>query len=235
MRPDLGDGGVLSTLALLPLAAQEAAPKDHAHDHSHDHAHDHGHSHTGTQTETPAGGRAAEIAKGYFADDEVKPRVLGDWEGEWQSVYPYLQDGTLDPVMAHKAAQGDKTAAEHRATYEAGYRTDTDRIVIAGDEVAFTTQGTTRRATYRSDGFEILTYAKGNRGVRFVFAKVAGDEGTPAFIQFSDHIIAPQKAGHYHLYWGDDRAALLAEVEHWPTYYPAAMDGAQIREEMMAH
>jgi len=55
------------------------------------------------------------------------------------------------------------------------------------------------------------------------------------FIQFSDHGIAPNKAGHYHLYWGDDRAALLEEVTNWPTYYPSSMEAKEIVSEMKAH
>ena len=35
--------------------------------------------------------------------------------------------------------------------------------------------------------------------------------------------------------WGDDRAALLQEVDHWPTYYPAALTPAEIVAEMQAH
>ena len=88
---------------------------------------------------------------------------------------------------------------------------------------------------YADDGRETLTYEKGNRGVRYIFRKVSGDDGAPQFIQFSDHAIAPLKAGHYHLYWGEDRAALLNEITNWPTYYPSALDGAQIVAEMLAH
>lgn len=137
--------------------------------------------------------------------------------------------------MAHKAERGDKSAAEYRAYYEAGYRTDVDRIVIAGDRVSFHRGGAVVSGRYASDGRETLTYEKGNRGVRYVFRKVAGDEKAPQFIQFSDHAIAPVKADHYHLYWGEDRAALLEELRHWPTYYPAALNGAQIVAEMLAH
>lgn len=46
-------------------------------------------------------------------------------------------------------------------------------------------------------GDEVLTFAKGN------------------------HRIYPTEAEHFHLYWGDDRAALLVEVVNWPTYYPS--------------
>lgn len=192
----------------------------HAHGHSHDHAHSHGDD---------------QIYKGYFEDGQVKDRALSDWAGDWQSVYPYLQDGTLDPVMAHKAESGDQSADEYKAYYEIGYRTDVDRIEIDGDTVRFVREGKSLEARYVSDGYEILTYKKGNRGVRFIFKKVEGDADAPQFIQFSDHKIAPEKADHYHLYWGNDRAALLEEVTNWPTYYPSSLSAKEIVEEMMAH
>ena len=40
---------------------------------------------------------------GYFDDKDVKDRELSDWSGEWQSVYPFLQDGTLDQVFEYKS------------------------------------------------------------------------------------------------------------------------------------
>ncbi|MGO4315204.1 metal-binding protein ZinT [Agrobacterium sp. MCAB5] len=210
---------------LLMTAPALAAGKDKtstAHSHSHDHSHG--------QTEAEK-----QIYKGYFEDAQVKPRMLSDWEGDWQSVYPYLLNGSLDGIMAEKAAHGDKTAAEYRAYYEIGYKTDVNRITIKGDNVAFYKEGKPTQGTYVSDGQEILTYKKGNRGVRYMFKKTGGDADAPQFIQFSDHTIAPKKAGHYHLYWGNDRKALLDEVTNWPTYYPFQMDGPEIVEEMAAH
>ncbi len=209
-------GTLVLAAALLAGPAIEtgyAAEKAHTHDH----------------------GQAGSASKGYFYDSQVKARALSDWEGDWQSIYPYLKDGTLDPVMAHKAEKGEKTAAQYRDYYETGYKTDTNRIVIDGQKVTFYTGDKSVSGDYVSDGYEILTYEKGNRGVRFIFRKSAGDAAAPEYIQFSDHIIAPQKAGHYHLYWGNDRAKVLAELTNWPTYFPSSMDGKQILEEMLAH
>ncbi|WP_394893575.1 ZinT family metal-binding protein [Mesorhizobium sp. AaZ16] len=176
-----------------------------------------------------------QIYKGYFEDNQVKDRTLTDWAGDWQSVYAYLKDGTLDPVMAHKAKGGDKSAEEYKAYYEVGYRTDVERIEISGDTATFYKDGKPLKARYASDGYEILTYEKGNRGVRFIFKKTEGDADAPQYIQFSDHKIAPEIADHYHLYWGNDRAALLEEVTNWPTYYPSSRSAKEIVEEMMAH
>lgn len=205
-----GAMGLTMMLAAGHAGAETAAKHDHAHTHS-------------------------AVSKGYFEDHQVQPRALGDWEGEWQSVYAYLQDGTLDPVMAHKAEHGDKSAAEYRAYYDTGYKTDITHITIEGAQVTFTSGTGAASGQYQPDGHEVLTYAKGNRGVRYVFRKVSGDKAAPGFIQFSDHIIAPQKADHFHLYWGDDRQALLAQLQNWPTYYPASLSGPQIADEMMAH
>lgn len=220
----LRHAAALATGALLALSAPALA-SDTA-EKSHDHDHDHSHAESKQQ---------AEIYKGYFEDSQIEARALSDWEGDWQSVYPYLMDGSLAPVMEHKAEHGDKTAEEYRAYYEIGYATDVDRIEIAGDQVTFHEGDSSVSGTYADDGYEILTYKKGNRGVRFIFQKTEGDEDAPDYIQFSDHRIAPAKADHYHLYWGDDRAALLEEVTNWPTYYPADLTVDQIVEEMTAH
>lgn len=217
--------GMLSVTASQWALAQSSDGKhDHgnAHHHEHDHAHEHHHD--------------EDIYAGYFDDDQVEDRSLADWQGDWQSVYPYLQDGTLDEVMAAKAADSaDKTADDYRAYYQKGYRTDIERIVIDGSNVTFHDPQGMRSGEYAYDGYEILTYEAGNRGVRYIFERQAGGAAMPEFIQFSDHAIAPHDAEHFHLYWGDDRQALLDEVEHWPTYYSADLDGRSIAEEMLTH
>ncbi|CDQ20683.1 metal ABC transporter solute-binding protein, Zn/Mn family [Halobacillus karajensis] len=197
----------------------EKEEKD-GHDHDHNHSHDQGEE---------------KIYEGYFKDSQVKDRPLSDWEGDWQSLYPYLQDGTLDDVFAHKAEEGDKTAKEYKEYYTEGYQTDVDRIVIRGNTVSFYEKGKETSGEYHYDGYEILTYEAGNRGVRYIFERSEEVEELPAYIQFSDHSIDPTVADHYHLYWGDDRNALLEEVTNWPTYYPSHMNGQEIAREMMAH
>jgi zinc transport system substrate-binding protein len=209
----------------IAVAGGSGKVHEHADGEAHDHAgHDHAHSHGDPQ-----------IYKGYFEDSQVKDRPLSDYAGDWQSVYPYLKDGTLDPVWKHKAEKGTSSVEDIRAEYEVGYKTDVNRITIEGDAVTFYKDGKPSKGTYAYGGKEILTYKKGNRGVRFIFKKTDGDAGAPQFIQFSDHGIAPNKADHYHLYWGDDRAALLNEVTNWPTYYPSSLKADEIVSEMKAH
>ena len=43
------------------------------------------------------------VANGYFSDADVKNRSLSDYSGNWQSVYPLLEKGTLDQVFELKS------------------------------------------------------------------------------------------------------------------------------------
>lgn len=229
----VGALAVVGSMLIGPMLAHAQASDGtgttkQGHDYDHHHGHDHAHSHA----QDPV---SQNIQRGLFLDGQVQARPLANWEGDWQSVYPLLLDGTLDKVMAHKAETGSKSVEAYRAEYEVGYRTNIDRIVIDGSNVAFYKDDQILQGTYEDDGYETLVYKAGNRGVRYIFQKTSGDEGAPDFIQFSDHGITPEQAGHYHLYWGNDRAALLEEVINWPTYYPSRMSKEGVAEEMLAH
>ncbi len=180
------------------------------------------------------------VYNGYFKDKAVKDRKLSDWSGNWQSVYPYLEDGTLDAVMDYKAkkSDGQMTAQEYKDYYKTGYQTDVNKIMIDGkkNSITYEKNGEKKTVTYKYAGKEILTYPKGNRGVRFMFTATDPDAGEYKYIQFSDHGIAPEKAEHFHLYWGgESHEKLHKELDHWPTYYSSDLSGKEIAQEINAH
>nr|WP_139843889.1 metal-binding protein ZinT [Enterococcus sp. 9E7_DIV0242]OTP13676.1 hypothetical protein A5888_003154 [Enterococcus sp. 9E7_DIV0242] len=186
---------------------------------------DHEHSHA----KTPA-------AEGIFEDAEVADRTLSDWAGEWQSVFPYLEVGSLDEVFEHKAEEGEKTAEEYKEYYRIGYQTDIERIDIYQELISFYRDGEWFAGNYAYAGYKILTYESGKKGVRYLFDKVSGEEEAPKSVQFSDHIIAPEKSAHYHIYFGDmSHEELLKEMENWPTYYPASLSVQDVVHEMLYH
>ncbi|MGT2666468.1 metal ABC transporter solute-binding protein, Zn/Mn family [Streptococcus rifensis] len=178
------------------------------------------------------------VYNGYFEDSDVADRELSDYAGDWQSVYPYLLDGTFDQVWDYKAkkSNGAMTAEEYKDYYDIGYKTDVEQIKIDGDTMEFFVDGKGHKNTYKYVGYEILTYKKGNRGVRFLFEATNEDAGDYKYVQFSDHNIAPVKTGHFHIYFGSDsQEKLLEELENWPTYYPTGMSSFEIAQEMLAH
>ncbi|MBP2100097.1 ZinT/AdcA family metal-binding protein [Enterococcus rivorum] len=170
-----------------------------------------------------------------FTDDEVKDRSLADWEGQWQSAYPYVLDGTLDEVFKNKEKENnEKTFSEYKEYYAKGFQTEVEKIDIKENTVAFHQKDKSHVGEYKYEGYEILTYESGKRGVRYLFSKEAGDEEAPKSIQFSDHEIEPTKVSHFHLYFGNEsHETLLKELGNWPTYYPEQMTGADIAHEMM--
>lgn len=88
----------------------------------------------------------------------------------------------------------------------------------------------------RDKGYQIYDYKSGSRGVRYFFEATDGDADAPKYVQFSDHGIAPGKAEHFHIYFGNEGFdALSQEMEHWPTYYPMDMSGDEIKEDMLEH
>lgn len=180
---------------------------------------------------------AQTVYNGYFEDSAVKDRPLSDYAGEWQSVYPYLLDGTLDQVWDYKAKiKGGMTAEEYKAYYDTGYKTDVDQINITDNTMEFVVGDKKEKFTYKYVGYKILTYKKGNRGVRFLFEATDANAGNYKYVQFSDHNIAPVKTGHFHIYFGGEtQEKLLEELENWPTYYPVGLTGLEIGQEMLAH
>ncbi|GGE24787.1 zinc ABC transporter substrate-binding protein AdcA [Streptococcus himalayensis] len=177
------------------------------------------------------------VQKGYFEDSAVKDRDLSDYVGQWQSVYPYLLDGTLDQVFDYKAKlTGQMTAAEYKDYYDNGYKTDVSAIKITDKTMEFTTNGETKKYTYKYVGKKILTYKKGNRGVRYMFEATDENAGQFKYVQFSDHNIAPVKTEHFHIFFGgESQEKLFDELENWPTYYPEDLSGQEIAQEMLAH
>lgn len=178
-----------------------------------------------------------KAAEGIFNDREVRERSLADWDGVWQSVYPYLLNGDLDPVFKKRAEQDKGQSAEAiKAYYRKGYATDVESIGIENNIMEFHVGNKVSACKYDYAGYKILTYASGRKGVRYLFeCKDAGSQA-PKYVQFSDHGIIPRQSAHYHIFMGNtSQEALLKEMDNWPTYYPFQLTSAQVVDEMLHH
>jgi zinc transport system substrate-binding protein len=176
---------------------------------------------------------------GAFTVKDIKNRALTDWAGDWQSVYPYLLDGTLNPVMEHKAEGGEKTAREYYEQYKTAYATDVDRLSITRNSMTFYRNGVSARANYAYKGTGVIAEDDGSLWVRYKFEALGNPpQGAPRYVMFSDHLYAPAKAEHFHLYASDESFdALMADTNpvNYPTYYPAGLTKNEIVEEMIGH
>lgn len=178
-----------------------------------------------------------KAADGVFDDKNVKDRKLEDWDGVWQSVYPLLLKGELDPVFRKKAQKDkSKTFDDIKAYYRKGYATHIERIGIENGTMEFHVGEQVSSCKYDYAGYKILNYVSGKKGVRYLFTCPDASSKAPKFVQFSDHIIGPRKSSHFHIFTGNtSQQALLAEMDSWPTYYPFQMTDEQVVDEMLHH
>jgi zinc transport system substrate-binding protein len=174
-----------------------------------------------------------------FTIADIKDRTLSDWAGDWQSVYPYLLDGTLNPVMEHKAESGEKTEREYFEQYKTAYVTDMDRVVITNDSMTFYRNGVPSTAKYAYKGTGIIPEDDGTLWVRYKFEAVGNPpSGVPKYIMFSDHLHAPAKPEHFHIYSSTiSFDALMEDTDpvNYPTYYPSTLTKDEIVAEMIGH
>lgn len=178
-----------------------------------------------------------QASLGVFSDKNVKDRELTDWDGVWQSVYPYLQSGELDPVFKMKAKKdSSQTFEQIKSYYRKGYASDVDIIGIENGVMSFQRGNKESSCKYDYSGYKILNYTSGKKGVRYLFeCKDAGSQA-PKYVQFSDHIIAPRKSSHFHIFMGNtSQEALLTEMNNWPTYYPYQLTTQQVVDDMLHH
>lgn len=185
----------------------------------------------------PLTAQEQQAAEGVFSDKDVRDRSLSDWDGVWQSVFPYLASGELDPVFKKKAEKdGSQTVESIKAYYQKGYATDVNMIGIENNTMEFHVGETVHTCKYDYAGYKILTYVSGKKGVRYLFECKDATSKAPKFVQFSDHTIGPRKSAHYHIFMGDtSQQALLKEMDNWPTYYPFQLTSAQVVDEMLHH
>ncbi|MGE9552989.1 metal-binding protein ZinT [Erwinia amylovora] len=198
----------------------------------HSYGHSHPHSHGAPMTEAEE-----KASHGVFNDGDVKDRSLTDWDGMWQSVYPVLVSGKMDPVFEKKAKEDpSKTSGQYKEYYKTGYATDVTEIGIENGVIEFHLNGQESSCHYAYSGYKILHYASGKKGVRYLFECKDPASKAPRFVQFSDHTIAPRQSAHFHLFMGNtSQEEILKEMDNWPTYFPYQLTSEQIVDDLLHH
>ena len=173
---------------------------EHEHDHDHDDD-EHEHKHE----------------KKEVSED----RTLSDYEGEWQSVYPFMDERFKKETASYMAeAEGFDSEDEAWDFFYKGNETDTRYVNIKGNSIEFIKEdGTKTSGIYEYDGF--YSDCWGETSIRYQFKNTDSKSDAPKYVQFDDHLNYPAQAEHFHVYCGDDAKAMLDIKYNWPTYYPA--------------
>lgn len=206
----------------------EAEEEEHHHHHDADEEHEHHHDdededehHHGKEVST-------------FDNHDVKDRNLSDWEGNWQSPYPFVLDGTLDEAWEEKAESGTMTAEEYKEYYKTGYKTDIASVSIKGNKITYTyNNGKSVSAKYKYVGYFIQLWSGGTKAAMYRFESTSKKSEAPRYIEINDHMIEPAKAEHFHIRMSNESFDAIEDPEkYWPTFFPASMTGEEIAEHL---
>ncbi len=213
------DMKVINLMDVLGDSAKVEELKEGMQEDEHEHDHDHD-KHVST-----------------FEDDEVKDRALSDWEGDWQSAYPLVLDGSLDEAWEHKAESGKMTAEEYKDYYTKGYKSDYNAISIHDDHIRFTDKdGKVTESDYKYTGYFIQDWSTGTRAAMYRFEAVDKESGAPVYIEFNDHIIEPEKAEHFHIRMSNESYDAIVDPEgNWPTFFDASLTPEGVCAEVIGH
>ncbi len=213
------DMKVINLMDILGDSAKVEELKEGMQEDEHDHDHDH----------------SKEVST--FEDDGVRDRPLSDWEGDWQSAYPLVLDGSLDEAWEHKAEDGSMTAEEYKDYYTKGYKSDYNAISIHDDHIKFTDKdGKVTESDYKYTGYFIQDWSTGTRAAMYRFEAVDKESGAPVYIEFNDHIIEPEKAEHFHIRMSNESYDSIVDPEgNWPTFFDAALSPDEVCEEVIGH
>ena len=166
---------------------------------------DHGHSHGDEE----------------FNPEDVKDRPMSDFDGNWISGIPIINDGSLDKYIEHSAEEKEISAEEQRAALLTRWASDYDNISIENNTL--TINGTS--VGYEYKGYRIVESDHGS-SVWYNYQISTPVDGMPTYITFNDHGYGAEEhadeheeIGHFHLKYGDESFDALIDNEDWATFY----------------
>ena len=168
-----------------------------------------------------------------ISEENITDRSLAEFNGEWQSIYPLLLDGTLDKFLEQQAAEdvnGNADKETMREKYRAIWACDVSGLKIAGNSISFIyADGTTTTAEYTYAGYSI-EYADDGciSGVRYQFETASED--APKYIQLDDHNHESSETEHFHIYFGNESFDKLLHSETTPYFIKADLTDEEIIE-----
>lgn len=163
--------------------------------------------------------------------------MLDDWNGRWQSAYPFALDGSLDKAFERLATSGKMTANEYKDYYIKAMETDIASITIEGNTIEYEyTDGHTWKSEYQYVGNHIQVWSGGTKAAMYRFEAVDKDSGVPVYIELNDHIIRPAKSGYFHFRASDTGFDDIEDPENrWARFYPADLNAEGMLEAFIAH
>ncbi|MDR0377655.1 MAG: zinc ABC transporter substrate-binding protein [Spirochaetaceae bacterium] len=183
---------------------------------------------------------------GEFDPANVKDRLMSDFSGSWKSGIPFLNNGSLDSYLAHRAEEEGKSTAEIKASLNSSWASDYDALTVTGNTLGIGN----RSAGYAYRGYEIVESDHG-ASVWYKYQITAPTGGLPAYIMFNDHGDGNEEehheeehhdehehegVAHIHFKYGNASFAALLERAGWAgMFFDADASAGEIVETLAGH
>jgi len=188
------------------------------------------------------GGHGHSHGDEEFNPDDVKDRPMSDFNGNWISGIPLINDGSLDEYIHHSAEESGVSEAAQKSALLTHWASDYDNITIENNTL--TIGGNS--ADYEYKGYRIVESDHG-ASVWYNYQIANPIDTMPAFITFSDHSYGAgehhdehhdehEEIGHFHFKYGGESFDALIDDEEWATFYfDAAYSNSEIGIFMAGH
>ncbi|OUM65688.1 hypothetical protein PIROE2DRAFT_7273, partial [Piromyces sp. E2] len=137
------------------------------HDHDHDHDHDHNQADANANANTNANTKVQSSSHNHdhsttFTEADIKPRKLAEFNGDYQSVYPYFLDGVLADYVVQQAEKKNTTYAEQKEIINEKWNCGVSYFSVKDNTISFIYEdGRKESAEYVPTGFATKKNEKG--------------------------------------------------------------------------
>lgn len=167
-------------------------------------------------------------------EEEIKDRSLAEFNGEWKSLMPFLNNGDLDKYVEHKAEEEAETKENITKKLSEKWECEATDITVNDNKIIFTYKdGKTMEAEYSYSGYVPVKNEDGDiTGVRYQFETKS--DNAPKYVQFNDHGHEPaEKVEHFHIYFGNDGFDSLTNSSSNPFFVPKATTAEEVLEDLL--
>ena len=92
------------------------------------------------------------------------------------------------------------------------------------------------KSPYKYVGTYIQNWSTGTKAAMYRFEAEDKNSGAPIYVEINDHMIEPATAEHFHIRFSNESFDAIKDPENsWPTFYPAALTGEEVADELAGH
>lgn len=171
-----------------------------------------------------------------ITENDILPREVSEFSGEWQSLYPVLMTGALDEYVEFQAEKKSIPVEDSRAEIEAKWNCGVKTIKIKGNKITLIyDNGKKESGKYKYAGFVTKKNDEGKiSSIRHKFELTSGNG--PKYVMLNDHGHKPVKSvEHFHIYFGNNNFDELVTTKSNPFFVDSKLDPEGCLENVMGH